>query len=83
MFVVFMRQLLLRYALAIFLALSFTLVSLFYKFAGQYEKYAAYQKSARYWLYYIFNAPRRCRLHRQRNREISRMKFNLCVSPLA
>jgi len=56
---------------------------LFYKIAGQNEKCAAYQKSARYWLHYIFNAPRRRRLHRQRNQEISRMKFDLCASPLA
>jgi lipopolysaccharide biosynthesis glycosyltransferase len=77
------RQELFRNALAPFRALAFPLLSLFYKIAGQNEKCAAYQKSARYWLYYIFNAPRRRRLHRQRNQEISRMKFNLCVSPLA
>src|SRR6266478_1890608 len=77
------RQELFRNALAPFRALAFPLVSLFYKIAGQNEKCAAYQKSARYWLYYIFNAPRRRRLRRQRNQEISRMKFNLCVSPLA
>jgi lipopolysaccharide biosynthesis glycosyltransferase len=77
------RQELSRSALAPFRALAFPLVSLFYKIAGQNEKSAAYQKSARYWLRYIFNAPRRRRLHRQRNQEISRMKFNLCASPLA
>jgi lipopolysaccharide biosynthesis glycosyltransferase len=77
------RQELFRNALAPFRALAFPLVSLFYKIAGQNEKCAAYQKSARYWLYYIFNAPRRRRLHRQRNQEISRMKFNPCLSPLA
>jgi lipopolysaccharide biosynthesis glycosyltransferase len=77
------RQELFRNALAPFRALAFPLVSLFYKIAGQNQKCAAYQKSARYWLYYIFNAPRRRRLHRQRNQEISRMKFNLCASPLA
>jgi lipopolysaccharide biosynthesis glycosyltransferase len=77
------RQELFRNALAPFRALAFPLVSLFYKIAGQNEKCAAYQKAARYWLYYIFNAPRRRRLHCQRNQEISRMKFNLCVSPLA
>src|SRR5437867_2322088 len=77
------RQELFRNALAPFRALAFPLLSLFYKIAGQNEKCAAYQKSARYWLYYIFNAPRRRRLHRQRNQEISRMKFNLCASPLA
>jgi lipopolysaccharide biosynthesis glycosyltransferase len=77
------RQELFRNALAPFRALAFPLVSLFYKITGQNEKCTAYQKSARYWLYYIFNAPRRRRLHRRRNQEISRMKFNLCVSPLA
>src|SRR5438093_1996247 len=77
------RQELFRNALAPFRALAFPLLSLFYKIAGQNEKCAAYQKAARYWLYYIFNAPRRRRLHRQRNQEISRMKFNLCASPLA
>jgi lipopolysaccharide biosynthesis glycosyltransferase len=77
------RQELFRNALAPFRALAFPLVSLFYKIAGQNEKCAAYQRSAHYWLYYIFNAPRRRRLHRQRNQEISRMKFNLCASPLA
>ena len=64
------RQELFRNALAPFRALAFPLVSLFYKIAGQNEKCAAYQKSARYWLYYIFNAPRRRRLHRQRTQEI-------------
>jgi lipopolysaccharide biosynthesis glycosyltransferase len=77
------RQELFRNALAPFRALAFPLVSLFYKIAGQKEKCAAYQKSARYWLHYIFNAPRRRRLHRQRNQEISRMKFSLCASPPA
>ena len=77
------RQELFRNALAPFRALAFPLVSLFYKIAGQNEKCTAYQKSARYWLSYIVNAPRRRRLHRQRNEEISRMKFNLSVSPLA
>jgi lipopolysaccharide biosynthesis glycosyltransferase len=77
------RQELFRNALAPFRALAFPLVSLFYKIAGQNEKHAAYRKSARYWFYFIFNAPRRRRLHRQRNQEISRMKFNLCASPLA
>ena len=77
------RQEFFRNALAPFRALAFPLVSLFYKIAGQNEKCAAYQKSAHYWLRYILNAPSRRRLHRQRNQEISRMKFNLCVSPLA
>jgi len=77
------RQELFRNALPPFRALAFPLVSLFYKIAGQNEKCAAYQKSARYWLYYIFNAPRRRRLHRQRSREISTMKFDLRTSRLA
>jgi lipopolysaccharide biosynthesis glycosyltransferase len=77
------RQRFFRSALAPFRALAFPVLSLFYKIVGQNEKCAEYQKSARYWLHYIFNAPRRRRLHRQRNQEISRMKFNLCVSPLA
>jgi lipopolysaccharide biosynthesis glycosyltransferase len=77
------RQQFFRNAFAPFRALAFPLVSLFYKIAGRKEKCAAYQKSARYWHRYILNTPRRRRLHRQRNQEISRMKFNLCASPLA
>ena len=77
------RQELFRNMLAPFRALAFPLVSLFYKIAGQSEKCTAYQKSARYWLHYIFNAPRRRCLHRRRSREIRRMKFNFCASPLA
>ena len=77
------RQELFRNGLAPLRALGFPLVSLFYKIGGQHEKSAVYQKSARYWLRYMFNAPRRRRLHHQRNQEISRMKFNLRVSPLA
>jgi lipopolysaccharide biosynthesis glycosyltransferase len=75
------RQELFRNALAPFRAIAFPLISLFYKIRRQNEKSAAYEKSARYWLYYIFNAPRRHRLHRQRNQEISRTKT--FVSPLA
>ena len=60
------RQQFLRNALAPFRALAFPLVSLFYKVTGQNEKCAAYQKSALYWLHYIVNAPRRCRLHHRR-----------------
>jgi lipopolysaccharide biosynthesis glycosyltransferase len=76
-------QELFRNALAPFRALTFPLISLLYKIAGQKEKCVAYRKSARYWLCYIFNSRRRRRLHRQRNQEISRMKFNLPVLPLA
>jgi lipopolysaccharide biosynthesis glycosyltransferase len=77
------RQQFARNVLAPFRALAFPVVSLFYKITRQKEKCAGYQKAGRHWLYYILNAPRRRRLHRQRNQEISRMKFNLCVSPLA
>jgi hypothetical protein len=77
------RQQFFRNVLAPFRALAFPVVSLFYKIARQKEKCAGYQKAARYWLHYILNAPRRRRLHRQRNQEISRMKFKLCASPLA
>jgi len=70
-------------ALAPLRAFAFPLMSLFYKIAGQKEKCAAYQKAARYWLCYIFNAPRRRRLYRRRTEEIRTMKFNLRGSPLA
>jgi lipopolysaccharide biosynthesis glycosyltransferase len=75
------RQELFRNALAPFRALAFPVVSVFFKIAGQNEKSAAYQKSAWYWLYYILNAPRRHRRHRQRNQEIHRMKFHFCAAP--
>ena len=77
------RQQFFRNAFAPFRALAFPLVSLFYKIAGRKEECAAYQKSARYWHRYILNTPHRRRLHRQRNQEISRMKFDLHESPLA
>ena len=69
------RQQFFRKMLAPIRALAFPVLSLFYKIAGQKEKCAAYQKSARYWLHYIFNAPRRRRLHRQRSEQIQDMKF--------
>ena len=69
------RQHCLRNVLAPLRALAFPLVSLFYKITGQQEKSVGYQKSARYWLYYIFNAPRRRHLHHRRAEEIQRMKF--------
>jgi hypothetical protein len=69
------RQRFLRSALAPVRALGFPMVSLFYKINGKNEKCAAYQKSARYWLYYIFDAPRRRRLHRQRADQIRHTKF--------
>jgi len=69
------RQQFLRNAFAPFRALAFPVVSFFYKVAGQREKCAAYQKSARYWLCYILNALRRRRLHHRRAKQIQRMKF--------
>jgi lipopolysaccharide biosynthesis glycosyltransferase len=71
-----------RNALAPLRALIFPIASLLYKIAGRREKSAAYKKVGRYWLDYICNAPSRRRLHRQRSREISKMKFYLRVSPL-
>ena len=73
------RQQFFRNVLAAFRALAFPVVSLFYKVAGQKEKSAGYQKAARYWLYYIFNAPRRRRLHHKRAREIQGMKFEFAA----
>jgi hypothetical protein len=73
------RQELFRNALAPFRALSFPLVSLFYKIARQNDKCAAYQKAARYWFDYIRNAPRRRRLHHRRAEQIQRMKFKFAV----
>lgn len=69
------RQRFFRNVLAPFRALGFPVVSLFYKVAGQNEKCAGYRKSARYWLYYIFNTPCRRRLHHSRAEEIQGMKF--------
>jgi hypothetical protein len=54
-------------------------VSFLYKVAGQKEKCAGYQKAARYWLYYILNAPRRRRLHRRRVEQIQRMQFKFAA----
>jgi hypothetical protein len=69
------RQRFFRNALAPVRALAFPVLSLFYKIAGQNEKCAAYRKAAHYWLYYIFNTPRRRRLHSQRAEQIQDMKF--------
>ena len=69
------RQQFFRNVLAPFRALAFPVVSFFYKIAGQKEKCAGYQKAARYWLHYIFNAPRRHRLHHERAEQIQGMKF--------
>ena len=73
------RQQFFRNALAPFRALAFPVVSFFYKMAGQKEQCAGYQKAARYWLYYILNAPRRRRLHHRRAREIQGMKFKFAA----
>ena len=77
------RQQFFRNALAPFRVLGFPLVSLFYKIAGEKKKCAAYQKSARYWLRYILNAPRRLRLYSKRAEQIQGMKFKLAVSKSA
>jgi lipopolysaccharide biosynthesis glycosyltransferase len=69
------RQQFLRNALAPFRALAFPLVSLFYRIAGEKEKCAAYERAARYWFHYIFNARRRRRLHHKRAEQIEDMKF--------
>jgi len=69
------RQQFFRNVLAPFRAIAFPLVFFFYKIAGQKEKCAGYQKAARYWLYYILKAPRRCRLHHRRAEQIQSMQF--------
>jgi len=66
-----------RNAMAPLRALAFPVAALCYRFVGKNDKSAAYQKVACYWLDYLRNAPRRRRLYRQRNEEISRMKFHL------
>jgi lipopolysaccharide biosynthesis glycosyltransferase len=73
------RQQFCRNAHAPFRALAFPLVSLFYRIAGDKAKCAAYEKAARYWLYYIFNAPRRRRLHHKRAEQIQSMKFKFAA----
>ena len=73
------RQQFFRNVLAPFRALSFSVVSFFYKIAGRKEKYAGYQKAARYWFDYIRNAPRRRRLHHRRAQQIQRMKFKFAI----
>jgi lipopolysaccharide biosynthesis glycosyltransferase len=77
------RQQFFRNALAPLRALGFPLVAFLYKIAGQNENCAAYQKSARYWVYYILNAPRRRRLHHRRIKQIKGMKFKCGMSKLA
>jgi lipopolysaccharide biosynthesis glycosyltransferase len=73
------RQQFIRNALAPFRALAFPLVSLFYRIAGEKEKCAAYEKAAHYWFHYIFNAPRRHRLHHRRAEQIEDMKFKFAA----
>ena len=69
-----------RNAMAPLRALAFPVAVLGYRLLGKNEESAAYQKVARYWLDYIRNTPRRRRLYRQRNEEISRMKFDVRAS---
>jgi hypothetical protein len=66
-----------RNAMAPLRALGFPVVALCYRLLGKNDKSAAYQKVARYWLDYVRNAPRQRRLYRERNEEISRMKFDV------
>jgi lipopolysaccharide biosynthesis glycosyltransferase len=69
-----------RNAMAPVRALAFPVAARCYRLVGKNDKSAAYQKVACYWLDYVRNAPRRRRLYRQRNQEISRMKFNVRAS---
>ena len=69
-----------RNAIAPLRALAFPVAALCYRLLGKNDRSAAYQKVARYWLDYVRNAPRRRRLYRQRNEEISRMKFDVRAS---
>ena len=69
-----------RNAMAPLRALAFPVAALCYRLVGKNDKSAAYQKVACYWLDYLRAAPRRRRLYRQRNEEISRMKFDLHAS---
>jgi len=68
-----------RNVLAPFRALGFPVLSFFYKIVGKKEKCAGYQKAARYWLCYIFNAPRRRRLYHRRAEEIQHIKFKFAA----
>ena len=77
------RQSVWRNALAPLRALAFPIAWLWYRLIRKPDKSAAYGKVARYWLDYVYNTPSRRRLHRQRSREISTMKFDLGTSPLA
>ena len=72
-----------RNALAPLRALAFPMASLLYRIVGRRDKSAAYEKVARYWFDYIYNAPTRRRLYRRRSQEIIRMKFDLRAFPIA
>jgi lipopolysaccharide biosynthesis glycosyltransferase len=76
------RQEFFRNALAPLRALAFPIASLWYRLIGETDKSAAYGKVGRFWLDYVYNTPSRRRLHRQRGKQIERMKFNLtaCVT---
>src|SRR5262249_35474511 len=69
-----------RNAMAPMRALAFPVAALCYRLLGKNDKSAAYQRVARYWLDYVCKAPRRRRLYRERNEEISRMKFDVRAS---
>jgi lipopolysaccharide biosynthesis glycosyltransferase len=58
-------------------ALAFPVAALCYRLLGKNHESAAYQKVARYWLDYVRKAPRRRRLYRRRNEEISGMTFSV------
>jgi lipopolysaccharide biosynthesis glycosyltransferase len=72
-----------RNVLAPLRAIAFPIASLLYKIAGRRDKSAAYEKVARHWRDYVFNAPSRRRLYRQRNEEITRMKLEVPTSLLS
>jgi lipopolysaccharide biosynthesis glycosyltransferase len=69
-----------RNAMAPLRALVFPVAALCYRLLGKNDRSVAYQKVARYWLDYVRNAPGRRRLYRQRNEEITRMKFGVRAS---
>jgi lipopolysaccharide biosynthesis glycosyltransferase len=69
-----------RNAVAPLRALAFPAAALCYRLLGKKDKSVAYQKVARYWRDYVRNSPRRRRLYRQRNEEISRMTFDVRAS---
>jgi lipopolysaccharide biosynthesis glycosyltransferase len=75
-----LRQRLWRNVFAPLRALAFPAAALCYRLLGKKDKSVAYQKVARYWRDYVRNSPRRRRLYRQRNEEISRMTFDVRAS---